>query len=380
MLMEQPLSDLGNDAFVGAGNASIFVRTSAAIVNNDQSTLGGTFTLENEYAENTFVLQPGGTARGNVFTDWDTLMGAAQSIPGPKTIIFDFAFGTPQITSSVGQPGGTWKVGGWTLKALQADSSREVQVLDGAAFDIFLANSDFVIPNALTLKDIRLSKQAGVAHLIDYNAPTAGTAANIWMDNALIESAAGAGRVINAASAGDALQLNMLNGSQLLTGGAPCAGGGQLQIMLRGTSRVNSSALSSSQSVSVFEAGDAEASSTGNPAPTSGNGLLSFVKDRWEPRDVVAAAQTASQLLASGKRLYRFDTSGGAIAQPLPSADWASKGLVVGFLKTTGDANALSVTPDGADTITGPTSTSTNGGILVLMSNGDGSWTTLYDR
>lgn len=52
----------------------------------------------------TFVFQPGGTAGGNVYTAWASLMASVALTPGPKWIVIDTAFGAATVTA------GTWNV------------------------------------------------------------------------------------------------------------------------------------------------------------------------------------------------------------------------------------------------------------------------------
>jgi hypothetical protein len=60
-----------------------------------------------------FVLQPGGVAKGNVFSDWTTLYARLVATGGPKTVVIDDSF-----AASAPLPPGTYDLGDTTITSI----------------------------------------------------------------------------------------------------------------------------------------------------------------------------------------------------------------------------------------------------------------------
>lgn len=78
-----------------------------------------------------FVYQPGGTAAGNVYTDWAAMMTAIGAAPpGKKTLRIDDSFTSPALI-----PAGAWDITDTTLKGSNPPGTTprtEVEIQDGA--------------------------------------------------------------------------------------------------------------------------------------------------------------------------------------------------------------------------------------------------------
>lgn len=88
-------SSIEDDTLGGTLNWDIYL-DSVSTATNIQTNCSGTVTI---YAPSsgtsTFVFQPGGTAGGNVYTDWSLLMADLAAVDGPKVIEFDTLLAGP---------------------------------------------------------------------------------------------------------------------------------------------------------------------------------------------------------------------------------------------------------------------------------------------
>ncbi len=85
-------SDIAGSMISYAGNVTVNVVGLTANCNATQVNAGGTLTINEPStgaAGTSFVYQPGGTAGGNVYTNWTLLMAAHALATGPKVIEFD---------------------------------------------------------------------------------------------------------------------------------------------------------------------------------------------------------------------------------------------------------------------------------------------------
>jgi len=79
-----------------------------------------------------YVLQPGGTAGGNVYTSWSTLYAAASAVKGGARVVVDDSLGAVHITT------GSWNIDQWTFATpasfTNANGGTIINVDDGATF------------------------------------------------------------------------------------------------------------------------------------------------------------------------------------------------------------------------------------------------------
>lgn len=97
----------------------------------------------------------------------------------------------------------------------------------------------------------------------------------------------------------------------------------------------------------------------------------------WTPSSksgtiTVTAPTAASTTTGSAKILYLCDAAGGAFAANLPAASTCS-GMAVAFKKIDATANAITVTPNGADKIDGAASYIINAQYQYLIISSDGT-------
>ncbi len=74
-----------------------------------------------------FVYRPGGTASGNVYTSWSTMMTAVATRDGPKVIVIDTSAGAASV------PAGTWDLTGVILRGYKPGFTT-LTVVEGVTF------------------------------------------------------------------------------------------------------------------------------------------------------------------------------------------------------------------------------------------------------
>lgn len=135
---------LESGAVTGAGTTTINADGSCVIQANTYSTTTSITILD---PTPTFVFRPGGTAGGNVYTTWASLMVAAAQCPGTRNVTFDNTNSVCHITT------GTWNIDG--MQFVLATPATNTVVVDSGAILQF---------TTLTLfGDINLELAAGVA-------------------------------------------------------------------------------------------------------------------------------------------------------------------------------------------------------------------------
>jgi len=123
----------------------VFDGASQPNVTNVQTV--GTLRLENLDPQPTFVFQPGGTAGGNVFTDWDLLYAAASLSKGAVNVVIDTSLGAAHITA------GTYNLNYWELVSVT-----------GAGGLLTIDTGVTLTPwDVLTLTNVSLQNAAGSA-------------------------------------------------------------------------------------------------------------------------------------------------------------------------------------------------------------------------
>jgi hypothetical protein len=95
------------------------------------------YAVTSAAVQTTFVFRPGGTAGGNVYTSWSSLMTDLAAVNGPKIIEFD-ASQDGNLRCDI--PAGTWNLGGDTIlrgkpyATGETTVSSDVLMADGAIF------------------------------------------------------------------------------------------------------------------------------------------------------------------------------------------------------------------------------------------------------
>lgn len=90
-------------------------------------------------ANSAFVLQPGGSAGGNIFTDWASLYAALNSVNGPRRILFDDSLGVISI------PAGTYNMQDVDWYGSVSNAQRViVTVVEGVVFQKLRRFWDFL--------------------------------------------------------------------------------------------------------------------------------------------------------------------------------------------------------------------------------------------
>ena len=328
-------------------------------------------SISSGVAAATFVYQPGGTAVGNVFTDWTALMTALSSVRGIRNLEFDDSIISPAVIPA----GGPYDMKGVIWRSRDQAQFTSVDVADGASF----TNLRNWTGN-LTARNLNTTTPP-ITDLAAFD--------NIYLlDGANIECGAGAVPWVDATGlSGGAFLVVLIEGQSTFGlnpgGGVPVfdnnvAGVTFFFTMGNGGPQRNSIAGVAGASIfiqitshhAVFGPQPAFLGSTTiavtNPAPRRnilpGPGSTPYVG----PTTVAIADVSLA------------DVSGGAFALTLPTlpgGSFNSQGVMNIFKEVSGSAG-LTVAPGGANTIDGVAAAVPvpAGGSLWLMSDGVSNW------
>jgi hypothetical protein len=348
-----------------------------------------------------FVFRPGGVQAGNVYTDWAELMAAANSVQGWKTIQIDNSQAACVI------PAGVWdmtqtELVGFVTGALGAGPS--VTVADGASFtNLRKVGGELTIVNANTVNaPVVIAAAAGAAAVFEFGA-------GIFGDFPQLNNTGGAPFWdMSALAAGQQFLIRMAG---VITGTAAAiqmgASQGTLSLSIFDCGRIQAGMIAGTDPAaicSVFLFGNsgqlcrqsAFAGTITYGRPNSFTGLPGWPRFWMFPASVSQGAIVPSAVpfvantgLGMGACL-RFNTTAGNIAQPLPTIRAAapaigsfsttdgvieSTGLVV-IVKNEVGANAVNVSPAGADTINGGAGAVAvaQGAAKMFISDGVSNW------
>lgn len=257
-------SALGANIFKGAATATyaLFLFSGSSLATNTvNGTAGGTVTIvadgssQNGIAGTTqtpaaasttvldpvatFVFQPGGTARGNVFTTWATLMASVSLSPGRKYIIVDNTLAAAHATT------GAWNIADcyFTAEDVSTNASRTLIVDDGCSFggsavvwweNILLENHNVTTSPFVAAGGVQLS------HKYLFGGP---------------QCVGGAVPMYGAPAAGQSVSLTLFGSASIANAGAPVvannAAGGTVNIRALDSTNVAASTLTGTGAITL---------------------------------------------------------------------------------------------------------------------------------
>jgi len=337
---------------------------------------------------NVFVFQPGGTAGGNVFTTWGSLMGAVGAVRGLRTIQFDESFGFCVI------PAGAWDMTDVTLAGAvvnsltphQSDGVVSVTVNEGATFlklrsisavhvqwggltppvadfsalgEVFLMDQGAYIDAqtatgpfftlGFSVTDTILSLRNGsnvflpavpVFELTDFGSKLTieGGIGALLPDNSVVQNPPGGGTLHLVPMASSAHLSNLqagFVGSQLVVGTSTNPESSELRLWPRNSEAVD-----------------------GNTSP-------------------ITATTVFAALAGDLARCDPSTPSGGSFALPLPAANTCRGAIIVVKIVVTEAGRTVTITPTGGDTIDGAATLVLAAATLAaarLVSDGISKW------
>lgn len=321
-----------------------------------------------------FVFRPGDPlgARQNVYTDWAAMFAAIATVQGTKRVLLDDEFVTP-----IAVPVGSWDVTDVEFVGIGPGVVVGLgTVMSFPTGAVLTSSKPIGFPPGLTLQRFRFRNV-----VLDTSAagpPITLTGATAVGLIELVDSAIGgtpgglSGPVVaTVAPLAGGAAINMQGACRISdpTTAAVDVGAGTTLAISAYDQAIIDDNFTGTGSLSILVRSDAV-----QVSPLAFAGAYSLAPEsfsRWEPVSGFVVTATFG-------RVHRIQTGGGPIAVPLPPSDESTKGQQVCVKKATAEAvNALSVTPSGADTVEGATSTTTAFGTLVLVDNGDGTWSTI---
>jgi len=321
----------------------------------------------------TFVLRPGGTAGGNVYTTWASLVTALTAAgPGPKIIAMDTTLGAISI------PAGTYDMRNVTWLAARPDNTLALVTLQAGAQ--FTKLTRFEGPLQL-----QAFAAAGTPHVVleDGDQVVFKSATQFQCDTF------GTGTVFDgSALAGGESAGIVLDGPGVILIGAGLfahfgAGAGTLRLM-RGCS-IQNNTLGGSGSILIDRP---DGSASYNFTQASFSGTYTATNGEQTSMDVSPAPGQAVHIVSfnASLGLNRYNTDGlgaNALVVTLPLADGGSPSTGVQkkmvFLSDYasidgGATSGITVGPSGADTINGLASLAVNQERSIFVSDGTSDW------
>ena len=357
-------------ATVVTGSNVLIYRSQLVRVTSGPANITG-LEVDNPAGTSVFIYRPAGTAAGNVYTDWETIVAAINSVEGWRRLQFD-DLGNEGVAMVI-PAGGPYNMKDVVWFANRHGQGAQTQTLvhiaEGCTFTKlrhFEGNikieslADTTVPDSsLADKDvIFLRDGAQIENDITPGAQPIWNAVNVlsgerftvFVEDAVLD---GGGEIIHLPNSGSEVRINLTSGGSMLN-------------------RVISGVAGST--VWPFT-NDSSFWSISQP-----NFLGTYIDyPIHNPRMLPDQAVTAGNLTVANNQVARFDTTASNRVANLPTAA-RNRGLTIVIVNETG-GNAVVVTPDGTDTVDGAASINvTSLGAMTVVSDGIDNWIVVSTR
>ena len=332
-----------------------------------------------------FVMRPGGTAGGNIYTDWATLFAAYEQTDGPVTIEFD-----DSISSPITIPDGTYAFRPDTTlegilrsnATLGTNVGSAVDLADGVVFD----PPPLYFRNGITLRSLSSSPIITVD-------PTGGAAefAVLLLERGSTFTCLGTAPFIqvNRLTSNGGLFVFLINGGRFeggtaavvqLIGDELAPEPAVLSMTLLSSATIETDTIEGNLQGFFFANIDASSdfseTQSGYTAALPVSEAVTIRSRRWLPTTTIDALTAASLNIVPNMTVRCDPLTNGPMAVLLPSVSSFRPGDELLIKNVTASPNTITVTPSGGDTVDGAPSLllSTPRGSVKLQSDGGNDW------